>query len=170
MTEVIQASSRARLSQKVQLCSVYSVIFPLLSEILRILSHFLLVTDVMDWLAYSENETLFDDLDASSIVIALADKTALGIVTTSVPSVNFSQTIQMFASAIKEGKLPLQVEGYKVWVKSLASCSDKSCNDIQTLAVSDKPPWNGAARISHGNIGRFGVTAAVMLFMNKLFF
>ena len=128
-------------------------------------------TDVMDWLAYSENVTLLDDLDTLNIVIVLADKKALGIITTSAPSVNFNQTIQMFASAIEKGKLPLQVDGYKVWVKSLASCADKACNDTQTLAVSDKPPWNGGARTgSHGNIGLFGVTAALMLFLNKLYF
>ena len=126
--------------------------------------------DVMDWLAYSENATHVDDPDILHIVIVLADIKALGIVTTSTPSINFNQTIRVFATAIKEGTLPLQVDGYNVWVKSLASCSDKSCNSTQTLAVSDKPPkWNTAARISYGNFGLFGFTAALIMFMNKLF-
>ncbi|KAJ7383120.1 hypothetical protein OS493_030651 [Desmophyllum pertusum] len=125
-------------------------------------------TDVMDWLAYTGR---FHDLNDMEIIIVLADKKALGIVTTPVPSVDFNQTIQEFASAVEKGKLRLQVDGYKVWVKSLASCSDKSCNDTQTLAVSDKPPkWNGAAGISHGNVGLCGAIAVLIVLMDKLFY
>ena len=128
-------------------------------------------TEVMDWLAYPENATLskFEDPDNLNIIIALADKKALSIVTTSASSVNFNQTVQEFASAIKEGKLPLQVDGYNVWVRSLSSCSDKPCARTQTLAVSDKPPkWNEAARTSQNNLGLVGVTAVLVMFMNKL--
>ena len=126
-------------------------------------------TDVMDWLAYPENVILLDNPSTLNIVIVLVDKKALAVVTTSAPSVNFNQTIQAFASAIKKGKLSLQVDGYKVWVKTLVSCYDKSCRDTNILAVSDKPPWSGATWISHGNIGLFGVTAALTLFLNKLY-
>lgn len=121
--------------------------------------------DVMDWLAYTDAAIDLDNLD---IYIVLADKKALGIVTTSAPSVDFNQTIQEFASAVKNGTLPLQVDGYKVLVKSLASCSDKSCNSTQTLAVSDKPPLSGAAWISHGNVGLCGAIALLIMFMNTL--
>jgi len=121
--------------------------------------------DVMDWLAYTDAAIDLDNLD---IYIVLADKKALGIVTTSAPSVDFNQTVQEFASAVKNGTLPLQVDGYKVLVKSLASCSDKSCNSTQTLAVSDKPPLSGAAWISHGNVGLCGAIALLIMFMNTL--
>ena len=125
--------------------------------------------DVMDWLAYTDAVA---DLDNLNISIVLADKKALGIVSTSVPSVDFYQTIQEFASAVN-GTLPVQVDGHKVWIKSLSSCSDKSCNSTQTLAVSDKPPWSGATGISHGNVslcGVCGTIALLMMFMNKLLF
>ena len=86
-------------------------------------------TDVMDWLAYSENVTQAVDPDISNIIIMLADLKALGIVNSSMPGINFNQTIEEFASAVAKGALPLlQVDGHNVWVKSLASCSDKSCN------------------------------------------
>ena len=124
-------------------------------------------TNVMDWLAYTDAEFDREDLN---IFIVLADKKALGIVDTSAPSVDFNQTIQEFASAVKNGTLPVQVDGQKVWIKSLASCSDKSCKSTQTLAVSDKPPWSGATRISHGNAGLCGAIAVLIMFMNKLLF
>ena len=124
-------------------------------------------TDVMDWLAYTDAVVDVDDLD---IYIVLADKKALGIVTTSAPSVDFNQTIQEFASAVENGTLPLQVDGYKVLVKSLASCSDKSCDSTQTLAVSDKPLRNGATRISHVNVCLCGAIALLIMVKNKLLF
>ena len=122
-------------------------------------------TNVMDWLAYTDAVFNLVDLD---IFIVLADKKALGLVNNSAPSVDFNQTIQEFASAVKNGALPVQVDGQKVWIKSLASCSDKSCNSTQTLAVSDKPPWSGATRISHGNVGLCGAIALLIMFINKL--
>ena len=103
-------------------------------------------TFVMLWVAYiseSYRSTSNDDVD---IIIVLADSKALGIVTTSTPSINLNHTIHEFASAIEEEKLPLKVDGYKAWVKSLALCSDKSCTRTQTIAVSNKSPWNGADR------------------------
>lgn len=128
-------------------------------------------TDVMDWIAYAENETLpkYQDPDNMNIVIVLADKKALGIVITSAPFVNFNQTVKEFAVAIEGGKLPLEVEGYNVWVRSLSSCSDQSCNETKTLAVSDKPPnWNGASETSQTNVRLLGVSIALVLFVNKL--
>ena len=124
-------------------------------------------TNVMDWLAYTDAVFDSDDLDIS---IVLADKKALGIVNIPAPSVDFNQTIQEFASAVINGTLPVQVDGQKVWIKSLASCSDKTCKSIQTLAISDKPPWSGATRISHGNVGLCGSIALLIMFMNKLLF
>ena len=118
-------------------------------------------TDVMDWLAY------YDNLD---IVIVLADIKALDIVNTSTPSVNFTQIIHEFAIAVENGTLTMQVDGNKVWIKSLASCSDKSCDTSQTLAVSDKPPLNGATGISHGASGLCGVIAVFIMLMDKLLF
>lgn len=120
-------------------------------------------TFVMDWVAYPSGR--FGGSDDVDIIIVLADSKALGIVTTSAPSTNFNHTIHEFASAIEEGKLPLQVDGYNVWVKSLALCSDKSCTRTQTLAVSDKPPkWNGATKVSCANVGLFGVIAALLVY------
>ena len=122
-------------------------------------------TIVMDWLAYTDSFASHDNLD---ITIILADRKALGIVSTSTPSVNFNKTIHEFALAIENGKLPLQVDGYNVWVKSLALCPDKYCAQTQTLAVSDKPPkWpNGANMVSCSNVGLFGAIA--VLFMYRL--
>ena len=119
-------------------------------------------TVAMDWIAYTENFAAHDDQD---ITMVLADRKALGIATTSTPSVDFNHTIHQFASAIAEGKLLLQVDGYNVWVRSLSSCSDKSCARTQTLAVSDKPPnWpNGATRILHVNIGLFGIIVSLLM-------
>ena len=131
-------------------------------------------TDVMDWLAYPENVTHADDPDISNIIIVLADIKALGIVSTSMPGINFNQTIEEFASAVAKGTLPLlQVGGHNVWVKTLASCSDKSCNSTQVLAVSDKPPkWNKkSAHSAYSNLGPYGFTATLVIsFLNKLFF
>lgn len=145
--------------------------------------------DVMDWLAYPENTTApADDPDIMNIIIVLADIKALGIVNTSAPAINFNQTIKEFALTVANGTLPLQVDGTNVWVKSLASCSDKSCNSSQVLAVSDKPPtitttktitttttifkWStrNSARIAYSNLGLYGFTATLVLFVDKLFF
>ena len=125
-------------------------------------------TDVMDWLAYTGSVVDPDNLE---IVMLLADKKALGIVSTPIPSINFNQNIQEFASAVQHGKLPLKVDGYNVWVKTLASCSDKACNNTQILAVSDKPPnWNGASGISGGNFGLCGAIAVLIMMIDKLFY
>lgn len=135
-------------------------------------------TEIMDWIAYTENETLSksQDPDNMDIVIVLADKKALGIVNTSSAFVNLSQTVKEFAVAIKGGKLPLEVEGYNVWVRSLSSCSHQSCNETKTLAVSDKPPnWNGGSETSPScshqfqtNARLLGVCTALLSFVNKL--
>ena len=139
----------------------------------------------MDWLAYTGR---VEDPENLEIVVLLADKKALGIAFTSAPSVNFKQTIEEFTSAVKQGVLPLKVDGHNVWVKSLASCSDKACTSIQTLAVSHKPPnWgktlapcsdkacnttqlNGAAEISRGKVFLFGTIAVLVMMMNKLLY
>ena len=129
-------------------------------------------TDVMDWLAYPENVTHADDPDISNIIIVLADIKALGIVSTSMPGIDLNQTMEEFASAVAKGTLPLQVDGHNVWVKSLASCSDKPCNSTQVLAVSDKPPkWNkNSAHFAFCNLGLYGFTVTLVIFLNKLFF
>ena len=129
-------------------------------------------TDVMDWLAYPENVTHADDPDISNIIIVLADIKALGIVSTSMPGIDLNQTMEEFASAVAKGTLPLQVDGHNVWVKSLASCSDKPCNSTQVLAVSDKPPkWNkNSPHFAFCNLGLYGYTVTLVIFLNKLFF
>ena len=122
----------------------------------------------MDWLAYTGR---VEDPENLEILVLLADKKALGIAITSTPSVNFNQTIQEFASAVKHGALPLKVDGHNVWVKSLASCSDKACTSTQTLAVSDKPPnWNGAAEISGGKFVLCATIAVLVMMMDKLLY
>ena len=113
----------------------------------------------MDWIAYTENKELpkYEDPDNMGIVIVFADKKALGIVQTSSPF-----------EVIKGGKLPLEVEGYNVWVRSLSSCAYQSCNDTKTLAVSDTAPHeNGGSETSQTN-ARLGVCTALVLFVNKL--
>ena len=121
-------------------------------------------TDVMDWLAYTANWVSLSNVD---IIIAMADIKALGIVTAPIESVNFEQTINDFASAVKKGSLRLKVDGYNVWIKSLASCTDKTCAITRTLAVSNNPPWNGATRISHGNVGMFAVIGILIMFSDR---
>ncbi|XP_078357806.1 uncharacterized protein LOC144642657 [Oculina patagonica] len=123
--------------------------------------------DVMDWFAYTANWVSLGNLD---IVIVLADKKALGIVTAPIASIDFDQTIQDFVSAVEKGTLRLQVDGYNVWVKSLSLCYDKSCDKTRKLAVSKKPPRNGGTGSSHGTIGLCGVIIAFILLMDKLFF
>ena len=128
-------------------------------------------TEVMDWIAYTENKELpkYEDPDNMGIVIMFADKKALGIVKTFSPFVNFDQTVKEFAVAIKGGKLPLEVEGCNVWVRSLSSCAYQSCNDTTTLAVSDVPPiWKGGTETSQTNARLLGVCTALVLFVNKL--
>lgn len=100
-------------------------------------------TMVMDWFAFPSNATNASDPTSLEMVMVLADKKALGITTTFRPSFNFNQSLQQLSSAIKESTLPLQVDGYNVWVKSLSSCTDKTCNVTLTLADSDRPPiWH----------------------------
>ena len=125
-------------------------------------------TNVMDWFAYTTNWVSLGNVD---IIIAMADIKALGIVTAPVKSVNFEQTINDFASAVKKGTLRLQVNGYIIWIRSLAVCSDKSCVKTRTLAVSNKPPWNGVTQISHGDyLGVFAVIAILIMMIDKLLF
>ena len=123
-------------------------------------------SDVMDWLAYVERVETPDNME---IFVLLVDKKALGIAITSTPSINLNETIQEFASAVQKGALTLKVDGNNIWVKSLASCSDKACTSTQTLAMSDKPPnWNGAVRISGGKIVFYGTIAVLITMMDKL--
>ena len=126
-------------------------------------------SNVMDWISHPDNETDSDDPDGFYIIIVLADKKALGIVTTVNESVNFNHTIHEFASAVAEGKLPLEVHGSNVLIKSLASCSDKSCDETETLAVSEKPPkLNGSAITPLGTAGLLATVAVA--FMSQIFF
>jgi hypothetical protein len=131
----------------------------------------------MDWLAFPGNLTTANDSNTFDIFMVLVDKKALGIVNNSItpimPPVDLNSTIQTFASAIKHGHLSLQVDGFNVWLKSMASCSDKSCKETQTLAVSEKPPkWshNGTSEISTSALKMLGITAIALAFMmiNKL--
>ncbi|XP_020614226.1 uncharacterized protein LOC110052434 [Orbicella faveolata] len=121
--------------------------------------------DVMDWVAYTSNWVSLGNVD---IIIAMADRKALGIVTAPVESVNLEQTIDDFVSAINTSSLRPQVDGYNVWIKSLALCIDKSCVQTRTLTVSNKPPWSGATRISHGTVGVFAVIAMLIMLIDKL--
>ena len=124
-------------------------------------------TDVMNWLAYTTKLVSLGNVD---IIIAMADIKALGIVTAPIESVNFEQTIDDFALAVNNSILRPQVDGYNVWVKSLALCIDKSCAITRTLAVSNSPPWSGASRISHSNVGMFaGIPILIMLIVKLLF-
>lgn len=118
---------------------------------------------IMDWIAHPDNETHHDDPDGFYIIIVLADKKSLGVVTTFNQTFDLDQTVQTFASFVAKGKLSLEVHGSHVWVKSLASCSDKFCDHSETLALSsnNNPGLNDAAGISLGlalNFGAFIVT------------
>ena len=125
-------------------------------------------TFVMSWVAYIQGG--FGSSDDVDVIIVLVDSKALGIVTTSTPSVNFNHTLSEFTSAVEEGKLPLQVDGYNVWVKSLALCSDKSCARTETLAVSENPPkWpvpNEGTKVSCGEVKLLEVTAALFMYLS----
>ena len=130
--------------------------------------------DLMDWLAYPSG--LRNDSGASvttEIIMVLADKKAIGIVHTSKTSANFNKVAQELGSAIEKGKLPLRVSGSNVWLVSLASCSGKSCNETEMLAMSDKPPkWDVSADgICCGNIGICGCVyvASLIMIINNLF-
>ena len=146
-------------------------------------------TVVMDWFAYPNDVKNANDPSSLEMVMVLADKKALGIVTSFRPSFNFRQSLQQLSSAIEGATFPLQVDGYNVWVKSLASSTDKSCNDTQTLANSDKAPvWpvpttsqvsgddrkpaksNGGMSVSARNVVLYGITALLIILMNKLSF
>ncbi|KXJ11702.1 uncharacterized protein LOC110243329 [Exaiptasia diaphana] len=89
--------------------------------------------EVMDWFSFSNT-------NSSILYVALADKKGLGIVQTSTPAVNLNNTIAGLATAIKESHIPVQVNGSNVWLKSLDSCSDKTCSQPRSLAISEKPP------------------------------
>ena len=131
-------------------------------------------TNIMDWLAYPS--ALRNDSDTSvtrEIIVVLADKKTMGIIQTSKSPVNFNQIAQELASAVEKGKLPLRVNGSNVWLVSLASCSGKSCNEAQMLAISDKPPkWDVSADgICCGNLGISGCiyVASLIMLINNLF-
>ncbi|KAL9982549.1 hypothetical protein ACROYT_G004606, partial [Oculina patagonica] len=117
----------------------------------------------VEWLAYNENQ---------DIVLVLANIQVLGLLNPSGGSVNVNQTIQEFVSAVEKGTLRVQVDGNKVWIKSVAFCSNETCDDSRTLAVSKKPPWNikGATGICHGTVALYGVIAVFVMLMDKLFF
>lgn len=124
----------------------------------------------MDWLAYTGR---VEDPENLEIVVSLADKKALGVVITSTPSIDLNETIKDFASAVQQGTLSLKVEGQNVWVRTLASCSDKACYNIQTLAVSDKSPHLntcGTAEIPRGKVVMRGTIVVLIMMINKLFY
>ena len=76
-----------------------------------------------------------------------------------------------FASAIEEGRLFMQVHDSNVWVKSLATCSDKSCDKPQTMAVSVRSPnWNGAVGIFHIEIALCAVIAPLLILTDNTVF
>ena len=141
-------------------------------------------TVVMDWFAYPSNVINENDPSSFEMVMVLADKKALGIVTSFSPSFNFSQSLQQLSTAIEGATLPLQVDGYNMWIKSMALCTDKSCNDTQTLAISEKlPVWpvpgddrklaecNGGMSISsRRNVVLNEITALLTILMKKLSF
>lgn len=118
-------------------------------------------TDVMDWLAYIKDWVGLGNLD---IIIAMADKKALGIRTGPIAPANLAQTIEDFASAVEKGNLRLQVDGHNVWIKSLALCSNKTCKTTHTLAIASKHPRNDACQISH-NIIRLSAVIAMLIFI-----
>ena len=92
--------------------------------------------DVMDWLAYP------DENSVTNIFIVLADKKSLALTNDPATSIDFNHIAAQFSTAIKEGKLPSEIDGYHVRVRILSSCSDKSCSDSLTLAESSKvPKW-----------------------------
>ena len=124
-------------------------------------------TNVMEWLAYASDWVSLSNVE---IIIAMADLKALGIIPAPIESVNFEQTINDFVSAMNDSKLRPQVDGYNVWIKSLALCIDKSCVKTQTLAVSNEHPWSGATRISHGTVGVFAGIAMLIMLFDKLLF
>uniref|UniRef100_A0A6P8IQR0 Uncharacterized protein LOC116303355 n=1 Tax=Actinia tenebrosa TaxID=6105 RepID=A0A6P8IQR0_ACTTE len=125
--------------------------------------------DIMDWLSYPSNTIANNNPSSFDIFIVLVDKKSLGIVNNTNVPVDLNNNVQALAVAIKQGKLPLQVDGSNVWLKSIASCSDKFCEQAQTLAVSDKPPhWNnGAAKVSKSLLKVLGLAVLSFLFMNN---
>ena len=85
-----------------------------------------------------------------------------------------STTVEL-GESIKGDKLPSQVGGYKVWMRSLALCLDKSCISQQTLAESDKTPdWyhlirNHASSPFHHAGLPLGIISILLMLFNKLF-
>ena len=59
--------------------------------------------------------------DTEEITIVLAEKKA-SMIETPEPTLDFKKAFNKPASVIQTRKLPLLVNEYKVWVKSLASC------------------------------------------------
>ena len=134
-------------------------------------------TGAMDWFAYPEEISAYVTPDPYkvNIFIVLADKKSLGIVNTSIPFVNFNHMTVELVNYTKGDKLPSQVGGYKVWMRSLATCFDKSCISQQTLAESDKTPdWyhhirNDASSTFHHAGLPLGITSILFMLFNKLF-
>ena len=99
----------------------------------------------MDWFGFYDENTDTSDADISTISLILADTKSLGLNTNpSTDQVNLDDTVQQLVTAIKEGKLPLQVDGAYVWPKSLQYCGETACNSTQTKTESDKLPKWGA--------------------------
>lgn len=120
-------------------------------------------TEVTDWITYLS--TSYGEHDELSLIMVLADKKDLGIVNTSTPSVNFDQTINALATAVRNGKLHMDVPSsgqFEVWVKSLDSCSDRYCRESERLAA--------ATGTLQGSICLCGVIAVIIMLMKKLFF
>lgn len=90
-------------------------------------------SQVLDWFSYHDNTT-------ANLYMVLADKKGFGLVTTPTPAVNLTDVISSLATAIRNSTLPIQIDGDNIWLTSLDSCDDKSCDQTQSLAMSSKPP------------------------------
>lgn len=124
--------------------------------------------EVMDWITYLSSYFKYE-LDAElSLIMALADKKAIGIVNTAAPFVNFNQTTGEFATAVRKGKLYMDVPSrghFEILVTSLDSCLDKSCYKTEKLAV-----YSCSTGLLQGGLALSGVTAAVIMLMDTIFF
>ncbi|XP_068712019.1 uncharacterized protein [Montipora foliosa] len=123
--------------------------------------------DVMDWLAYP------DENSVTNIFIVLADKKSLALTNDSATSIDFNHIAAQFSTAIEEGKLPSEMDGYHVRVRILSSCSDKSCSDSQTLAESSKvPKWyqiKNDRNVAASTTPNTGFIVVLAMFLNKCF-
>ena len=66
--------------------------------------------------------------------------------------------------------LPLEVHGSNIWIKALASCSDKFCEQSERLALSsnNNAKLNDAAGISLGFTLYFGAFTVITMSYCKL--